>query len=265
MRSSFKDGQTRRSVLSGCACSLTMLLPTPLCADSDRGCLTASIEEEGQSSPASAQSANARIVSVIGSRLLSVLGEAAPTFDYEFKLGRFSPSASPDCLNTRATIRFPANLVSELGSGEAVTYVLGHEIAHVAQYVASSNLKRQICQGRSVDVRTYELMADAISGWCYRILFPGATSDIVLSTISKLSDYEFSNAAHHGTVTERISAFNLGTSASDKRMRLSVVNLVNNIALFEEAIFPSRQIESFNSAQDKRDYYLRRLFVSPRS
>jgi len=223
--------------------------------------LKASVEEEGQSTPVSTSSQEAKIIAEVGSRLLRALGEAAPKFDYEFRRGRFSPSAAPSCLQVRAKIRFSINLIDELDDEQSLSFVLGHEIGHVIQYAAAREFQTQVCQGRAFNVRSYELMADTISGWLYGRLYSSGGNNSVLEAISQMADYEFTDTAHHGTVTERVSAFNLGTSAAAKNKPLSVTHIMRNIDLFHGAIFPSNVMDSFRSSREKEDKYIERLFV----
>jgi hypothetical protein len=96
----------------------------------------------------------------------------------------------------------------------ALKAILGHEYAHIGQYV--NNIRKP--------VKYQELMADVMSGWYIGYIysnrgrvkvsrnFETAFPDIqiALDSVYKIGDYNIHGADHHGTPREREAAFYYG-------------------------------------------------------
>ncbi len=95
-----------------------------------------------------------------------------------------------------------------------VDVVLAHELSHILQFRASAEFSSRVCAGNLKDVRIYELMADFGAGFAlYKVGRKSAQLDFA-NAVSALADYRFKSPLHHGTVSERISAFNMGQASA---------------------------------------------------
>ena len=93
----------------------------------------------------------------------------------------------------------------DLNTG-GVTFILGHELGHIAQYLAGAN----------GTTRNMELMADELAGFYNGLT---RTSDQELEGIRAAfnsGDFAFNDPSHHGTPAQRRAAFSTGLNRGNK-------------------------------------------------
>ncbi len=164
-------------------------------------------------------------------------------FDIRFTDGAGTFQASSTCSGQRRYVLFVdlAFYDELLGLGQrALEFVLAHELSHFLQYRANPNIVDAICRRRRFDVRTLELMADFAAGYAIEVMYAGRNEFSLLRTVSQLADYEFADVLHHGTVTERTSAFGFGRHARFFGKPLDMRRLLANRATFERLLFAGR-------------------------
>ena len=122
---------------------------------------------------------------------------------------------------------------------ESLEFIVAHEIGHFLQYQSDTALRDAVCNHEKLNVRSLELMADFLAGflvWSQDDEENPGRMNLML-TISSLSDYEFTNVSHHGTVTERNSAFGMGQYARFADKSLDMRALMRKVDFFDEFIF----------------------------
>jgi hypothetical protein len=113
--------------------------------------------------------------------------------------------------------------------------LVAHELGHVLQYLSSPSLVQALCTNSLNDVKTLELMADFAAGYAmYKTqkLAIDQGNTLLARTIASVADYGFADVTHHGTVTERMSAFGYGEAAALSGRRLDMAALMRNSASF---------------------------------
>ena len=92
----------------------------------------------------------------------------------------------------------------------SITAVLAHEVGHLLQFA-----RQNTAPGRNT-----ELQADFLAGWYFKTLAsrdpnygPNAVRD-GLRTFYEMGDYVFTSPSHHGTPTQRMSAFQAGMAST---------------------------------------------------
>jgi hypothetical protein len=130
---------------------------------------------------------------------LSPQHSAAPQILGQYRL---MPQASPDGVVLLGMNLMTAEFNSAQRTGYGVPSIIGHEYAHVMQFK----------NGFPAGGKWMELHADYLAGWftAHRAVhLPHDVNESANSFFSK-GDYEFNNASHHGTPTERLGAFMAG-------------------------------------------------------
>ncbi len=120
---------------------------------------------------------------------------------------------------------------------QAVVYVLAHEYGHFLQFEANPALRQQVCNRSVSNLRTIELMADTSAGFILQEMYGASNRLRLLRLISGLADYQFANVNHHGTVTERNSAYGMGSYASYLDYQLDMGKLYRRADTFENHLF----------------------------
>jgi hypothetical protein len=153
----------------------------------------------------------------------------------------------------------------------AVRYVLFHETAHLAQFRAVPAFAEKVRSRDTFDARLYELMADCAAGYGMAARYEAQvqTTGILPNyggripiAIAELSDYDFGNPTHHGTVTERATAFGLGGAIRVAGIALNIPLLMGRLSKFEQTLFlpPGYQAQSFEAIQAAYRSRLRALY-----
>lgn len=114
--------------------------------------------------------------------------------------------------------------------------ILAHEIAHLMQLEASPELKRALCRKEIRDRKTIELLADMVAGHIMYSLFEMKNRKQLLLVIAELSDYKFSDELHHGSMSERSNAFNMGQGLAARGKPLDVDKFLENKSVFLEVL-----------------------------
>ena len=145
-----------------------------------------------------------------------------------------------------------ARRVSGLPRGEDL--ILAHELSHVLQYRANPAYVHTLCSRLAFDVKLYELLADFGAGYIMYKQGLGQSRQIFAQTVASLADYEFTNVNHHGTVTERLNAYDFGETVAASGKSLDMAALMRNGSAFMQFLAGPSEREA------SRDYqqYLRR-------
>jgi len=151
-----------------------------------------------------------------------------------------SPAIKSFCENRNsAELIMPANFYYKKVRGDLgkIIYVLGHELSHVAQLETQSNFRKNICDNKKFPLKKYELLCDLGAGFAYSSLVKDDKTNPI-QLIASVADYQFANIRHHGTVTERASAFGLGLALAKGYKPYSMeswirnIDVINNSGLF---------------------------------
>lgn len=106
--------------------------------------------------------------------------------------------------------------------------VIAHELSHILQFSASPVFVAAICSGARQSLKTYELLADFGAGYAMFKLAGPTVNHSFPQTMAALSDYKFTSVKHHGTVTERLNAFDMGLAAAYLHKPLNMDALIRN-------------------------------------
>lgn len=132
-------------------------------------------------------------------------------------VGRAVASCSaPGSVGTPARIEIDADAILSANARAPMTVdvVLAHELSHVLQFSADTRFITSLCAGTLGDVKAYELLADFGAGYAlYKTGRRNAQLEFA-NAVGALGDYEFSSPLHHGTVSERLNAFNMGQACA---------------------------------------------------
>lgn len=218
------------------------------------GCLGASIlDEEDADAAAVTHLAGFDTVIDLHARLSRQSGLSPDEVPLHITAGSGSPRLRFSCGDElRMQLHMPAQAVVEIKSNRdsgGLRFVIGHELGHALMLRDSPALRRQLCaQDANVEVRQVELLADFASGYL-------ATKDDlaksgegapparnpVVRTVANLADYEFSNEAHHGRISERVSAYGFGGASAVYGHPLDLKYLVDRLDHFTSLLFVPMQ------------------------
>lgn len=154
------------------------------------------------------------------------------------------------------TVLIPAKYYAEKINGdyEKLIFILGHELSHVAQL--KTQFKNNFCEKRIISLKKYELLCDLGAGFAHYKLEKKSTKPPI-QLISSVADYQFAKIGHHGTVTERTSAFNLGRTLAARNKTYSMESWIRNIAAIERGLFPTGYT---SESEDITESTLERLY-----
>ena len=210
------------------------------------GCLAAEIVSEND---------NAEFVVDVNSRefhevrrylnqITSIL-DVSNSIRIKFTRGSIGFAAAPNCVNDDyiGTLYANEEAVRELLNRDAnkLGILLAHEVAHFLQYLASSNLKANVCNNQMQDVKTFELIADTVSGYVQYIKEGEVRNRDILRAISLLADYEFANPNHHGVITDRVNAFNMGKWIAYLDYPINMRFLLDNKNMYIKTLYGPRR------------------------
>lgn len=126
-------------------------------------------------------------------------------------------------------------------SGREIDMVLAHEIAHVLQYSDDRDLVRDLCESKSTTkTKNIELVADIYAGYSMRKTSPQSDAKDLIIALSSLADYNFARNDHHGKVSERITAFNLGQALAMDERQLTMALLMRKVDELAAYLTPGR-------------------------
>ena len=151
--------------------------------------------------------------------------------------GRGIGRARPPCLNSGRRSDLIATDVEALQRADstrpmAADLILAHELSHVLQFHASADFVASLCAGTLRDVKVYELLADFGAGYAMCKIGNQNARQNFVRTVSSLADYQFTAVRHHGTVTERLNAFDMGQASGYFGQELKMEALIRNREAF---------------------------------
>jgi hypothetical protein len=154
-----------------------------------------------------------------------------------------------------AAIQVGADLLGTLEgtTPRALDVVLAHELGHLLEYRASVDLVERVCANRPGPVKALELLADLVAGYAMHELFKVENANDLVVVIAELADYQFNDDEHHGTVAERMNAFNLGQMLAFSGRELAVDRFMKNQEAFLETLSGPRA--NGNSAAEIKRFY----------
>jgi hypothetical protein len=159
-------------------------------------------------------------------------------------------SARPPC--RRSTPSYVITADMELLQKTENTYkgasevLIAHELGHVLQYSGNPSLVESVCTNTLNEVKTLELLADFAAGYAVystEKLSIDRGNNLLVRTIASLADYGFADVTHHGTVTERMNAFDFGEAAALHGRSLDMQALMRNSAKFMDRLAGPRGTE----------------------
>jgi len=145
-------------------------------------------------------------------------------------------------------------------SKHALDLVLAHELAHFLQFKASGDLVKRACINKLGNIKLIELLADTVAGYSMRKLFNSTSHNDLIVVISTLSEYNVYQEDHHGTVNERVNAFNLGQLIAASGRILDVSRLMKNQDAFTQILGGPAYGASAAEIQNYYEQALKRLY-----
>ncbi|WGF90224.1 hypothetical protein [Marinivivus vitaminiproducens] len=141
--------------------------------------------------------------------------------------------------------------VREREGEPGLLFVIAHELAHIA-CLRSTDLRTRMCAKNGIGqkpIKHIELIADFMSGYAFGQIYrtsqqlDGFTPNTrsVSRTVTALADYQFANVRHHGTVSERVSAFGFGNISAAIGQAIDPKWLMENDTRFMELLFVAQR------------------------
>lgn len=221
------------------------LFALALAAQSGGGCLSASVVAE----PLGPIVQEGHQHSALTEELQTIIQSVRRAYGLEntqlrvhFSSGRGSPAVHFPANHSVYLLVLPLETFERLKSragSDGLEFVIAHELAHVAALSTSSSLRSALAS-RSVSIRKIELFADMAAGHYHydQNSSRGLTANSpVTRAVIALSDYEFSNPVHHGTVFDRVSAFSMGANSAARGYSLNFPRLSGRLDLLEQSLF----------------------------
>lgn len=252
----------------------TLLLTVPLAVAGESGCLGISVSAETEvvvradAAPVAPDDPAVAAIRQSIERMAPPLGLEADSFVLTMTESVGSPELRFDCHGEGFELRVPLPFARSVLAAEAsgLVYVIGHELGHLAMLRAAPQVKARLCADEPLALKPIELLADFASGYAFSLTMPRSeraaptpkSRDPVIATIIQVSDYAFSDATHHGRISERTSAFGLGASSALFHGYLDLGQLARRLQHFEHTLFTPTQGRQA-AAIDHREA-LRRLY-----
>lgn len=154
-------------------------------------------------------------------------------------------------------------LIDDVGT-HAALFVVAHEIGHIAQYQSDRRFESAVCGGSIQEIKFFELLADCAAGYVITKLTTvterQSSTVAVIAAITELSDYNFSNVQHHGTLTERYAAAGLGSMAAMEGVPLDMAVLLQRRQRFERSLFAADPLPNVDEMRRRASRQIRELF-----
>ncbi len=186
------------------------------------------------------------------SKYLSFRGEV----DVKLIEGINNIFAIPNCRERgKFSVLFDPAILEEIEYDNRIVEILvSHEISHFKQYEASNSFYSDVCLGKRFPVIDMELLADYGAGFAVQSIYQSMTKRPFVLAVSKLADYDFSNIRHHGPVSQRLNAFNVGQWAAFQGYTFDMLVLLKNIRVFRD-LMDGPPIATTSNSSELRKYY----------